>query len=672
MVKRRIWVAGVTALLLAAAVSAFAGEAIRRPLFDLWQRLSPRDLSATHVHVVLIDGDSIAAVGPWPWPRYHMARLTEEIAARHPKVIGFDMLFPEPDRIRPDIFAAFYPELSPAAAAEVRRLTPMDQLWGQVIGRAPVVLGRAGVSSGGADPSQLIVDAEIRGTLPPALAAEPGAVANIPELEQAALGHGLLNGPPDSDGVVRRVPMLMKLGGRPMPSLSMELARIALDQSVLTGEAGSIIVGSQRVPVDRQGRMLVHFGRFPPSQISSAAEVLRQGFPADAFAGQIVLVGLAAEGTADIVSTPRAAEYYGPLVQAQAVDAILRGGWLARPPWVPVAEWAAGLLLALLVLMLSTRRRRFFLLIPAGIAVALPIGAWLGFAALSLLIDPLRPLLLGGGTAAGVAGAMFADGRRERERLRETLVRERIASAATEGELQAARTIQLDMLPPRTDLARIDPRLDIDALLEPAKSIGGDLYDVIRLDADRIAFLVGDVTGKGVPAALFMALSKALTKSVVLRGAPTLADAAALLNDELMRDNSELNLTMLIGIVDLSSGELMLMSAGHEHPLHVRADGSIAVHTLDGGPPFCIVDFPYPDEAMRLAPGETLVLISDGVSEALNGADELFGHERLIAALEGKPSATAMVEAVRDAVRAFEDGTDPTDDLTVMAVRYMG
>jgi serine phosphatase RsbU (regulator of sigma subunit)/CHASE2 domain-containing sensor protein len=671
-VNRRIWLLGFAALLLATLVSAFAGEAMRRPLFDLWQRMSPRDLSGTKVHVVLIDADGIAAVGPWPWPRYHMARLTEEIAARHPKAIGFDMLFPEPDRVRPDLFAALYPELSQSAATEVRKLQPMDRLWGQVIGRAPVVLGRAGMRNGGADPSQLIVDAEIKGRLPSGLASEPRVVANIPELEQSALGHGLLNGPPDSDGTVRRIPTLMKLGDRPMPSLSMELARIALGQDRLTVDGRSVTVGKQRVPVDREGRMLLHFGRFPPAQISSAAEVFRKGFPADAFAGQVVLVGLAAEGTVDIVSTPMVPAYYGPLVQAQATDAILRGGWLARPSWASPAEWAAGLALGLLILVLAAMRRRRFLLIPAAIALLLPLGAWIAFTELSLLIDPLRPLLLGGASAAGVAAGMFVEARRERARLRDALVRERIAAAATEGELQAARTIQLDMLPPRAELARIDRRLDIDALLEPAKSIGGDLYDVIRLDADRIAFLVGDVTGKGVPAALFMALSKALTKSVVLRGVPSLADAAFVLNQELMRDNSELNLTMLIGIIDLATGELTLLSAGHEHPLHIRSDGSVAIHTLEGGPPFCILDFPYPDEPMKLAPGETLVLISDGVSEALNGSDQLFGHERLIAGLTGKPDATAMIEAVREAVRAFEDGTDPTDDLTVMAVRYLG
>lgn len=671
--NRRIWLAGITAFLLAALLSGLLGEAMRRPLFDLWQRTAPRDLSASRVHLVLIDSESIKEVGPWPWPRYHMARLTEEVAARRPKAIGFDMLFPEPDRVRPDIFAALYPELTASAAAEVHALPPMDKLWGQVIGRAPVVLGRAGVSAGASDPAQLFVDAEIAGALPPALPDAPQVIANIPELEQSALGHGLLNGQPDSDGKVRRIPMLMKVGGRPMPSLSLELARVTLNAARINSRPGRIEVAGRSVPVDAEGRMLLRFGKVPAVQISSAANVLRRNFPANAFSGQIVLIGLAAEGTADIVATPLAAEGYGTLVQAQAVDAILRGGWLDRPDWAAPVEWGAGLLLAILLLLLMPGRRPALLAVPLAIAIGIAVAAWLAFDFAALLLDPLRPLLLGGVTAAGVAGGMFVEARRERERLRETLVRERIATAAVAGELQAARSIQLGMLPPRPDLSGFDPRLDIDALLEPAKSIGGDLYDVIRLSDDRIAFLVGDVTGKGVPAALFMALSKALAKSVVLRDVASLADAASILNEELMRDNSEaMNVTMLIGVMDLRTGELVLVSAGHEDPLHIRRNGDVAVHKLDGGPPFCIVDFPYPDEPMKLAPGETLVLISDGVSEALDARDELFGHDRLLAVLDGRRDSTEIVEGIRDAVRAFEDGTDPTDDLTVMAVRYLG
>ena len=141
--------------------------------------------------------------------------------------------------------------------------------------------------------------------------------------------------------------------------------------------------------------------------------------------------------------------------------------------------------------------------------------------------------------------ALFSEARRERAALRD-------AQNRSEGELDAARAIQLGMLPDRAALAKLDPRIDIAAQLEAAKSVGGDFYDIIRLDADRIVILIADVTGKGVPAALFMALSKALTTSVMLRSPGGLADTAALLNDELMRDSGDaLGLTMLLCLIDL-------------------------------------------------------------------------------------------------------------------------
>src|SRR5687768_5231201 len=128
--RRVLWTwLGMT--LIAVLVTIALGERMRRGVFDSWQAARPRDLSATDVRVVLIDNRSIEAVGPWPWPRYYLARLTEELAARRAKVIAFDIMFPEHDRIRPDSFVAFYPELSAGAAAEVQALEPMDELFGK-------------------------------------------------------------------------------------------------------------------------------------------------------------------------------------------------------------------------------------------------------------------------------------------------------------------------------------------------------------------------------------------------------------------------------------------------------------------------------------------------------------------------------------------------------------
>ncbi len=280
--------------------------------------------------------------------------------------------------------------------------------------------------------------------------------------------------------------------------------------------SSSAAIGSRNVPIDRNGRMNLHFGRFPTDRIIPAALVLGKSEKVrpDMFAGKPVIIGVSAEGSSDIAATPLAAEEFGPLVQAQALDAILRGGWLSRPAWADPTEWAASALLALLALGAGIYGRAYRLLLATAFA-AIPVASWLAFSKASLLIDPARPMLVGGGAAAGVALGLFALARIERERLRETLVQERIATAETEGELQAARAIQLGMVPRRERLRTLEPRVNLDALLEPAKSIGGDFYDAgqNRRRPDRLRR--GRCHGQWCPGGLSMAMSKALTEQRV-------------------------------------------------------------------------------------------------------------------------------------------------------------
>ena len=582
--RRWLWPAWAALVLIAVALSIVTGEATRRGLFDRWQVLGPRDLAGTEVEVVLIDSDSIAAVGSWPWPRYYMARLTEEISKRGATVIGYDILFSEADRVRPDLFAELYPELGAAAAAEVKALEPMDQAFGRVIGSAPVVLARAGSDSASGGAAALPIDVAISGELPRDIPSWPLGIAAIPELDDVALGHGLVNASPESDGVIRSVPLVMRVGGKAMPGLALAVARARLEVGEIRGLGQKIEFAGRRIPVDAKGRMLLHFGSFPPRNIVSASEVLGSGFPGQAFKGKIVLVGLSAEGTSDIVATPGASEEFGVLVQAQAIDTLLRGGWLERPRWAAGAEWGAGLALALAALGATFAGRAARIAVGAAF-VSVAVAAWLAFYEGSLLVDPVRPLLIGGGAVAGLVLGSFVEARRERERLRDMLVHERIVAALAEGELLTARAIQLSMVPPRATLAAIDPRIDCDALLEPARSVGGDFYDLMRIDDDRIGFVMADVTGKGVPAALFMAMAKALTQATLSRDSDDLVRTTHAINCELIAGNDEaMSVTMLLGVLDLRSGAIRLVSAGHEHPVRVTPDKIAALCPLDGGP----------------------------------------------------------------------------------------
>ena len=130
---------------------------------------------------------------------------------------------------------------------------------------------------------------------------------------------------------------------------------------------------------------------------------------------------------------------------------------------------------------------------------------------------------------------------------------------------------------------------------------------------------------------------------------------------------------MLLGILDLTTGGVQLVCAGHEDPLLLDSDGGQTRIKLDGGPPFSVAEFSYPLEKLTVKPGETLVLVTDGVTEAQNAARELFGRDRILTGRgEWARNATTIVECIRDEVRSFEEGTEATDDLTVMAIRYLG
>lgn len=220
---RRVRLAGLVAAVAAIALVQLAGARLSRPLFDLYQSLPPTPPASRQVQVVVIDADSLKAVGGWPWSRFYLARLVQEISRRGASAIGLDLLLPEPDRLDPPRFADLYQELSPAAAAEVRALPSMDAVFAHVIGQNPVVLARAGATAHSFDAldqsaAPLPPEAQFSQPVPPGVRAYPRAIANLPLLDGAALGHGLVNGDPDDDGVVRRVPLVARVAGRRRPA----------------------------------------------------------------------------------------------------------------------------------------------------------------------------------------------------------------------------------------------------------------------------------------------------------------------------------------------------------------------------------------------------------------------------------------------------------------------
>ncbi len=221
-----------------------------------------------------------------------------------------------------------------------------------------------------------------------------------------------------------------------------------------------------------------------------------------------------------------------------------------------------------------------------------------------------------------------------------------------------------------------DPRgrIDIAAFLEPAREVGGDLYDLFLIDeGKRLFFMIGDVAGKGIPASLFMALGKSLYKSALLRGSDDIAAVMTQANAEIARDNSEqMFITAFAGILDMESGVLSACNAGHDAPL-IKAPGELTTSWHGaGGPPMCVLDdFEFPGDALQLSPGTAVILFTDGVTEAMDADGRLYGHERLTALLDHLPegmTASAIIETIHADVKDHANGAEPSDDITLLVL----
>jgi serine phosphatase RsbU (regulator of sigma subunit) len=257
-------------------------------------------------------------------------------------------------------------------------------------------------------------------------------------------------------------------------------------------------------------------------------------------------------------------------------------------------------------------------------------------------------------------------------RVRNVALADELASRrVVEHELALAHDVQMSMLPrempPRPDVA-------LAARLKPARSIGGDLYDFV-IDGDRLWFIVADVAGKSIAAALYMAIARTLFRATA-RGDAAVVDVAARMNQELCRDNEGMMfVTAVVGCLHLAEGALMLVDAGHNPAVIVGAGGEFEVPVVPKGIALGILpQAAYAEARIRLAPGATLVLYTDGLPDARGAAGEMFGEDRLHCAIAaaGADTPVRIVAAVMNAVERFAAGVPQDDDLTILAVRYSG
>ena len=267
--------------------------------------------------------------------------------------------------------------------------------------------------------------------------------------------------------------------------------------------------------------------------------------------------------------------------------------------------------------------------------------------------------------------AMFDDTRRYMTNLLSvTAEKEKIGA-----ELNVATQIQADMLP-RIFPAFPDRReFDLYAFMHPAREVGGDFYDFFLIDEDHLCMVIADVSGKGVPAALFMVIAKTLIKNQAMMGDDP-ADILGKVNEQLCEGNDAmLFVTVWISILTISTGKGIAANAGHEHPVIRRAGGSYELVVYRHSPAVAAMEgMRFRQHSFELHPGDRLFVYTDGVPEATNAENELFGNERMLDVLNSQPDRKphALLETMKREIDVFVGEAPQFDDITMLCLDYFG
>ena len=339
-------------------------------------------------------------------------------------------------------------------------------------------------------------------------------------------------------------------------------------------------------------------------------------------------------------------------------------------------QYAAAMLLLMLVIAIVVARRMHRRLVEpinqiAGAAQNYVSDRRSGAAA----TDHFAMLNIRTGDEIENLSLVMADMERDLSEHTESLIRAAAEKERIEAELSLATRIQADFLPNIFPAFPDRQDFDIYASMCPAKEVGGDFYDFFLVDDEHLAMVIADVSGKGVPAALFMMISKILVKNHIMSGL-TPGQTLGLFNRQICGNNREqMFITLWLGVLDLTTGRIVAANAGHEYPVLKKPDGDFTlardahgfvVGGMDG--------MEYSDYELQLDPGAKLFLYTDGVPEAMNGNGTLFGIERMVQVLRQVQDGTPeqILKAVDAAVSDYAADAPQFDDLTMLCLHYLG
>lgn len=377
-------------------------QTLRNSVFDQYQRAHPRVYQPAPVRIIDIDEESLTRIGQWPWPRSRIAELVVRLRQAGVAATGFDVLFAEPDRTSPKAMLDIW-QLPPSTQRSIASLPDHDDLLAAALTPGGVVLGFALERQG--TRGATLPDEKYRyvmmGESPlPFAHAFAGAVPSLQKLGSAASGNGVMTFVPDSDGVVRRVPMLLRLGDNLVPSLAAEVLRVgqgAQNYMVRTSDTPGVgmmevKIGQFTVPTTSAGESWVHYTKPVKERTIAAWKILAGEVPDAELQGNLLLIGTSAQGLMDLRFSPLGGVMPGVEAHAQMLEQALTDSFLQRPAWANSIEALTiiigSMTLGILGLVTGALASAVMtLVVIAGIIWA----GWVAFVDYQLLLDPVTP-----------------------------------------------------------------------------------------------------------------------------------------------------------------------------------------------------------------------------------------------------------------------------------------
>ena len=650
------------------------------------------------VVIAAIDEKSLNAEGRWPWPRSKLAALVDILSRDGARVIGFDIVFSEPDENSQLALIQQFGQKVEALAIkdpqlvdfihESRKNADNDLALANAIknASATVVLGyffHMSEADLGYRLEQSAIDQQLQrisaskyalimskaqdmGVVPFLRAYAPES--NLEMFTAVAASSGYFSVKSDPDGVVRWMPLMIQGGEDLFPPLAVLCAWHYLGKPQLTVQVGrygveGIQMGQRFIPTDETGQLLVNYlgpaHTFPHVSIS---DILSGKVARGTFTDKIVLVGATAMGAHDLRSTPLSPVYPGVEIETTVMDNILRQHFITRPHWAKSFDLLAiivlGALIGIAVPRLSPLQGPwaaaglFILYIFIACGLFISVGAWLN------IVYPLLVLA----TNYTVITLYY-------------YVTEHLEKGRMDEELKVARDIQMSMLPAKA------PKIEgfaIAARCIPAREVGGDFYDFIEVPSDgtgeRLGIIIGDVSGKAMSGALVMAASRSIFR-ILTEAYTSVEQLMAIGNTLLKRDIKKgMFVALAYTVWDSQHKTLTLSNAGQTQPILCPSDGSKPVYVDTPGDKFplgIVKKCHYEETQVPLQVGDVVVLYTDGVVEAMNAKGALYGFERFMAAIEAGRglSANALLEKLMDDVSRYVGDAEPHDDLTIVVVQ---